>query len=302
MTDGMKRESICWEVAGLKMHVDTGKADLSLETPPAHKKFLKSLQTYKATSPLPEKSDVRSKLDLLVSDNSTDPKSIQGVPLLRSDTWEFWMYPNGSYGFVLPYEEIPVKVLVQPDFSEGVIQGDFSSSKVAVFPLKNIENRIFSAWLGSLGDIILHASGIMLDGKGYCFLGDPGAGKSTLAAALAASPDVIVLGEDQVVLRFLEGSFWIFGAPWHLNPDMCSPEGVPLEKLFFLDRSLEPGASQIDPVEGVTRILQTAFIPFYQPAWMPGILEHLELLSQQVPFHTLSYQLGTDPIQLILNA
>ena len=168
--------------------------------------------------------------------------------------------------------------------------------------MKNIENRIFSAWLGSLGDIILHASGVIFDGKGYCFAGDPGAGKSTLAAALASDPGITVLGEDQVVLRYLKDRFWIFGAPWHLNPEMCSPEGIPLSKMFFLDRSLEPGAHLISPLDGITRILQTAFTPFYQPKWIPGILARLELLSQQVPFYNLSYQLGSDPVALITNA
>jgi len=297
----MENKNFCWEVAGLTVRLNPVESDLSLETPPGHKKFLKPSPITLPFSRQSGESSTAAKLDLYIRDNAIDPVNTQGAVLLRSDTWEFWINPNGAYEFVLPYEEIPIIVSVKQDFSEGIIQGEFSSSKAAIFPLKNIENRIFSAWLGSLGDIILHASGIALEGKGYCFAGNPGAGKSTLAAALAAFPNVTVLGEDQVVLRYLENRFWIFGAPWHLNPDMCSPEGVPLEKLFFLARSLKPGAEQITPLDGITRILQTAFIPFYQPQWMPGILEHLELLAQQVPFYTLGYQLGTDPVQLIIN-
>ncbi len=298
----MNSKKIIWEVARLTVQLNRGEADLPLEIPPGHQKFLISSQTSLPISELPEKSNASSKLDLQICDISPDPINLQNLALLRSDTWEFWLEPDGSYQFVLPYEEIPVKALVRSDFSEGVIQGDFSSSKAAVFPLKNIENRIFSAWLGTMGDIILHASGVIYDGKGYCFAGDPGAGKSDLAAALASDPGITVLGEDQVVLRYLKDRFWIFGAPWHLNPEMCSPEGIPLSKMFFLDRSLEPGAHLISPLDGITRILQTAFTPFYQPKWIPGILARLELLSQQVPFYNLSYQLGSDPVALITNA
>jgi len=130
-------------------------------------------------------------------------------------------------------------------------------------------------------------------------VGDPGAGKSTLAAVLATDPGVTVLGEDQVVLRYLDGCFWIFGTPWHINPDMCAPIGIPIEKIFFLDRTLKPGTTRISPLDGITRILQTAFIPYYQSKWVPGILDHLGLLAQQVPFYLLSYKLGTDPLQII---
>lgn len=288
----MLDKQLLWEIAGLTVQFTLSDFVLTLEFPPAHKKFFKDSLDPKAVS----------KIELCIQDEVITLLQTKGTPILRSDTWEFWISPIGDYEFFLPYDEIPLRVTVKPDFSEGTIRGDFSSIKTPVFPLKNIENRIFSAWLGSLGDIILHASGVIYDGKGYCFAGDPGAGKSTLAAALAADSGITVLGEDQVVLRYLENRFWIFGTPWHLNPEMCSPEGIPLSKMFFLDRSLEPGAHLISPLDGITRILQTAFTPFYQPKWIPGILARLELLSQQVPFYNLSYQLGSDPVALITNA
>jgi len=300
-----KVKLIQWEVARLIMQINAGDTALKLETPPGHKKFLRSVEESQALLNIYEKdgnSNISSKMTLQICDLPFENELNQGTALLCSDTWEYWVNLNGSYEFVLPYEEIPAKVTVEPDFSMGVIQGDFSSNGNAIYPLKNLENRVFSAWLANLGDIILHASGVMVDGKGYCFLGDPGAGKSTLAAALAADPGVTVLGEDQVVLRYLEGCFWIFGTPWHINEDMCSPKGIPVEKIFFLDRTLKPGITRITPLDGITRILQTAFIPYYQSKWVPGILDHLGLLSQQVPFYLLSYQLGIDPLQIIKSA
>jgi hypothetical protein len=110
------------------------------------------------------------------------------------------------------------------------------------------------------------------------------------------------LGEDQVILRYLEGRFWIFGTPWHENSGMCSPIGVPLANLFFLERDSDVGIKPIKPVEGVTRIIQNAFIPFYRSDLLPGIMDRLEHLSKLVPFHLLSYQLGTDPWPLIIKA
>jgi hypothetical protein len=103
-----------------------------------------------------------------------------------------------------------------------------------------------------------------------------------------------VLGEDQIIVRYVEDHFWIYGAPWHLDPERCDPRGVPLEKLFFLDRTLNPGVAPVGPLEGVARLMQTAFVPYYRPAAVSGILARLEQLARQVPFYTLSYRLGSD--------
>jgi hypothetical protein len=127
-------------------------------------------------------------------------------------------------------------------------------------------------------------------------------GKSTLAAALAADPAVTVLGEDQVILRWLEDRFGIYGTPWHENPLLCSPLGVPLDKVFFLQRTGADGVADCAPADGVARLLQTAFVPYYRPAAVAAILERLALLAERVPFRTLRYRLGSDVSRFLREA
>ena len=170
---------------------------------------------------------------------------------------------------------------------------------------------LFANWLAGYGDVILHAAGVAVDGRGYCFAGSGGVGKSTLAATLmsasgsgahaaAASPaSLVMLGEDQVILRYLDGRFWIYGTPWHIDPAFCSPLGVPLEKLFFLERTGENHVAPCTPLDGVARLLQTAFIPYYNRAGVATILDRLVLLAEQASFYTLSYRLGADVMALV---
>ena len=277
------------------MWLDAGDIGLHLVVPPAHTKFLQ----IKAGS----ESLLSVKGDLVLRfRNETLPLArMRGkTSLVRSENWELWLEEGGSCAFVAPRQSPPIRIVVNPGFTTGEVLGDFSLGVGDdLYPIQNLEIKLFANWLASYGDVILHASGVLIDQKGYAFIGSAGAGKSTLAAALSADPNVLLLGEDNIILRYLENRFWIYGTPWHLSPSMCSPHGAPLEKLFFLDRAISPGVETVTPMDGITRLLQTAFIPYYRPNLMIGILDRMALLAGHIPFHTLSYQLGSDVWELI---
>ncbi len=242
----------------------------------------------------------QEKLNLRVREEKNFMVDRDCQPLYRSDTWEIWKEPAGKYVFSVPNQKPVRHAVISADFSDGDVIIDPSTVKTPLYyPLEHLDIRIISAWLGTKGDLMLHASGVVMDGLGYCFIGESTAGKSTLVSNFANDPAITVLGEDQVILRYLDEKFWIFGTPWHTNPVLCSPLGAPLQKMFFLDRALPPGVESIKPAEGVTRVLQTAFVPYYLPEYLPGILDRLNLLAERVPFYSLSYRLGTDPIPLI---
>jgi len=110
------------------------------------------------------------------------------------------------------------------------------------------------------------------------------------------------LGEDQILLRYLDGKFWVFGSPWHEDHSLCSQTGAPLKAVFFLEKKGITSLAPIQPLEGVTRLLQTAFIPYYRPQLVQGILDRLAILSEIMPMFKLSYPLGSDVLPLILSS
>ena len=289
----------CLYIAGLELCLDSTGTDIRIVLPTNRLKFIQPVTLQQAGLFITDKI-VRINLNF----HNTSFPLLTGSEknIFHSTSWEFWKDVDGKFIFLEPFRVPPIKLTVSPDFSNGELAGDYSKvGTTGFYPLEFLEISLFAAWLASLGDILLHASGIALSGKGYCFIGPSGAGKSTLAAKVGSDPLVTILGEDQVILRFLEGRFWIFGTPWHMDENMCSPGGVPLEKIFFLDKESSPGVRSISLLSGVTKLLQTAFIPYYLPEFLPGILDHLALLGKSIPFYTLSYQLGQDPWPLILN-
>jgi hypothetical protein len=298
-------------VANLGYWLDARGAELCLVAPPAHAGFLQQqIAEVGGTSAMP------GDLVLLVRNEPLPEVNRWRVPLWVSKTWELWLDEAERYVFVAPRQVPPRRlVVVDAGFTAGEVLGDFSSTNgEAPYPLQGIEIMLFANWLAGSGDLILHAAGVAVDNRGYCFAGTSGVGKSTLAASFLSSwraaPDVaatnrsspVMLGEDQVILRYLDGRFWVFGTPWHVDPAFCSPSGVPLEKLFFLERTSAVGVAPCAPLDGVARLLQTAFVPYYRPAAVSTIMDRLTLLAEQVPFYTLSYQLGADVTQFIRDA
>lgn len=180
--------------------------------------------------------------------------------------------------------------------------GDFSRfNQSLIYPLQYIDIVIYSNWLANFGDIILHASGFSYNSEGYCFIGDSGAGKSTLIRDISNQPGVTVLGEDQLILRKIEDQFIVFGTPWHETPEMCSPIGVPLKKVFFLDRNASQVIASISDFDAVVKIVQTAFFPVYRPDGIKKILERLSSLAGNVRFYLLAYERGTNVLQVIVD-
>jgi hypothetical protein len=282
-------------MAELRTWLDARGTDLRLIAPPSHAKFI-SMQADEVA----DTSVVSGDLVLRVRCEPLPAAATRRTALCLTKIWELWMDEAGRYIFVAPRQLPPRRAVVAPDFTAGEVLGDFSSGDPkGIYPLQGLDNVLYANWLAGFGDVILHASGVAVDEKGYCFIGPSGVGKSTLAAHLSATHSATVLGEDQVIIRYLQNRFWIYGAPWHLNPQMCSPRGVPLERLFFLERSDRHDVVPLAPVDGIARLMQTAFIPYYNRAGVAAILNHLEALAEQVPFNTLSYRLGSDVWKLI---
>lgn len=283
-------------IAGLELKLYARDSGLELAVPFVYEKFL---QNDLALEPATARASETLSLSVRCRQHANEKR--WGEPLCISEVWELWLDETGHFVFTSPRQSPPKRVTIDPSFRTGEIVGDFSLVKnQGIYPLSSIDIRIMVNWLAGFSDLILHASGVSVNGQGYCFLGESGAGKSTLVSALAKDDSVTILGEDQIILRYLDGQFWIYGTPWHERVEMCSPIGVPLRKMFFLNRIVEAGIEPVSPSEGISRILQTAFVPYYLPEKLPGIIERLTLLSKELPFFCLSYKLGSDILPSII--
>lgn len=274
---------------------DGGSKALDLDLSSSHQEFL-----------LHDKAEVNSTsafsstLVLQLQETEVDRHSTWKQLIYNTKIWELWKDQDDQFVFFNPLQPLLRQVVVNPDFTHGQLLGEFQQKNNKVRPLpQGLEIVLFSNWLAKFGDVILHASGFIYEGKAYVFAGDAGVGKSTLAAQFLNDPAFTVIGEDQVILRLKNGRFWVYGTPWHINPQMCSPNGAPLENLFFLEKNGRTRIDSLTPIEGVERLMQTAFIPYYRLDVIQTILDRIVLLSENIQFYSLSYQMGMDVWKLI---
>ncbi len=266
--------------------------------PICHKKFIAEQDV---KDPFVDDNPDVLKLEII---NSQIPDHKKGLDsICTNQVFKLWKNQQEEMIFEGQRKQAQRWVVINQAFSLGEIYWTYQTKEpLEPYPLMGLDMQIVVNWLANFGDIIMHASGIALDEQGYAFIGKAGSGKSTIVEALSFENGLRVLGEDQIILRYLNGQFWIFGTPWHERPEMCESIGVPLKKLFFLDRSKSETMSSITPFDGALEIMKTAFIPYYRKDRLSRIIDQITLLSQQISFHTLSYKLGSDVFSSILSA
>jgi hypothetical protein len=143
--------------------------------------------------------------------------------------------------------------------------------------------------------LMVHACGIDDGGRGYLFAGNSTHGKSTMAQLW--EDKATVLNDDRIVLRQREGRFWMYGTPWHGDHTGVSPEGVPLEKIFFLRHAEDNQARRVEGVSAASMLLTRCYPSLWDAEGMGFSLDFCAQLVDSVP----CYELGFRPDQGVVD-
>ena len=162
------------------------------------------------------------------------------------------------------------------DYERMVFQVFFHSSLAHLlqFDLSfNGIRRLFSAAFPAFKALIVHSSGIIVNGRVALFLAPDEGGKST---AVGLGPPENVLCDDYNVLSHRQGICEAHATPWG---NLCNgPVSAPLGGLFFLEKTADFSLSPLKAAEAVARI------------WAENV-RFLKLLPRELKnraFHTLT--------------
>ncbi len=153
--------------------------------------------------------------------------------------------------------------------------------------LANFLRNIYNILITREGGLILHAAGIVKDNRAYIFFGPSQSGKSTVAQL---SKDYIILSDDLIVIKRINGSCKVFGTPyWDRLKESQGKRGVfEIAGLFKLVKDNKTCLKRLPYSQGLAEVLTLPGIPKeHQP--IAKLLSISSLLIREAPCYELHF-------------
>ena len=217
------------------------------------------------------------------------------------------LYRHGD-GFLFRFhsatlESSPYKTaLFNHDFSRGHVwlHRPFFAGAPLVDPLEYpLDELLVISLLGQGRGVEIHGCGVVDGSRGYLFVGQSGAGKTTMARLWQAVPGAVILSDDRVVLRSDADGHWMYGTPWHGEEPLASPGRVRLAGVFFLKHHDRQEIATVTRIDGVTRLFASSFLPFHDANALDFTLAFIDSLVGRVPCFELWFTPDAAALELV---
>ena len=180
-----------------------------------------------------------------------------------------------------------------PSFSTGQVRLNrrFFDPKVPVYPLEYPLDELLVMNLLSRGrGVEIHGCGVVDSaGIGHLFVGQSGAGKTTMARLWQNGGPVRILSDDRIILRQTDGCLQMHGTPWHGEAELADAGAHPLSCTYLLARGPQNALAAQPAAAAVGRLFSCCFPPFYDPAGLEFTLGFLEHVVLEVPCYELRF-------------
>ena len=240
---------------------------------------------------------------------SREPLSADISDELIFDSGGLWRLHRNGDGFLFrifssAFGPAPYKTArFANDFTSGTIalNAEHFGRNQPVDPLEYpLDELLVINLLGRGRGLEVHGCGVIAaDGRGYLFVGQSGAGKTTMARLWLADTGTTILSDDRVVLRIEPDGVWMFGTPWHGEAPLASPARVRLSHVFFLQQSLHDRLEPIGAAAAAARLLASSFPPFHDPSAMAFSLQFVGEIVNTVSHSVLGFVPGPDVPQFV---
>lgn len=144
------------------------------------------------------------------------------------------------------------------------------------------------------GALILHASAIAAGRRALVFAGKSGAGKSTIAAMLAAAGHPMLSDELLVIAPGADGDWLVHVAPFLGAPDLLRRSHrarVPAGGIHFLVQARHHLRTRLAPAEALRELLRHVLVYVAEPGTASLVLAAAARLVGAVPCHRLEFAL-----------
>jgi hypothetical protein len=189
------------------------------------------------------------------------------------------------------------------DFTRGEVflHRPFFNPGAPINPLQYPLDEVIMLHLLARGrGVEMHACGVVdAAGGGYLFSGHSGAGKTTMARLWSHEPGITILSDDRIILRLLDGQYWMYGTPWHGEAEFAEPRRASLHQIFFLRHGTANALIRKSGAEAAAMLFTRTFPTFHDRDGIDFTLEFYQGLTERVPCSELSVVPDRNIIQFL---
>ena len=204
---------------------------------------------------------------------------------------DFGVYrlPDGAYQMLisLPGGDYCGLLQTAPDFSTAIIatRGEDASRTFAV---NNALMLMFAFASAEMGTLLVHASVIKNDGRGYLFLGKSGTGKSTHSSLwLKHITGSELLNDDNPVVRVDDEGATVYGSPWSGKTPCYKNDSARIGAFVRIKQKPENRIMREQPLQAFATLLPSMSTMKWDKRVYEGVCDSVARLVETVPLYTL---------------
>ena len=177
-------------------------------------------------------------------------------------------------------------------------ENTFRKGNLPTLTLLPTDQILLAQVLANRKGCFFHSSGVILEEKGFLFLGHSEAGKSTIIKMLQGKAEILC--DDRIIVRKHTGGFKIHGTWSHGEVPQVSSKGAPLEGIFFLEKDEN---NQIIPIDNrkntIKGLLDCIITSFETNDWWQKTLSLIQELANEVPCYSLRFDKSGEIVEIL---
>lgn len=203
-----------------------------------------------------------------------------GVYRLEDGTYQMFISP--------PYGKSCGLLQATPDFSKVVV-ATRGNDTVRTFAVNNALMLAYAFASASKGTLLVHASVIKNNGRGYLFLGKSGTGKSTHSSLwLDYIEGSELLNDDNPVVRIEGEEVFVYGSPWSGKTPCYKNDRARIGAFVQIARAPENYIVGERPLRAFAILLPSMSTMKWDKRVYDGVCDSVGDLIAKVPLYTMN--------------
>ena len=204
---------------------------------------------------------------------------------------DFGVYrlPDGSYQMLIspPGGQYCGLMQANPDFSQCTI-ATCGQDSLRTFAVNNALMLAYAFASATKGTLLIHASVIKNDGRGYLFLGQSGTGKSTHSSLwLKHIEGSELLNDDNPVIVVDETGATVYGSPWSGKTPCYKNDSARIGAFVRIKQKPENRIEREKPLQSFATLLPSMSTMKWDKRVYNGVCNSVSRLVAIVPLYTL---------------